>query len=163
MIYPLDGSDESEVLETLKRQAPHQLFVTWWNAIAKDAGLVICTDTFRNRSPEVQRVCDEGILEHLATLEKALASNPWYSGANDQGWVADLDWFLKDGKWQQVAKIGEGHTAKPMSYKQALNEYTKLKGTSAGFPGDLFEHIGNKKWRKTSGVNAQAESQPKTT
>ncbi len=146
LLIPLDGTDENQVLDTLRRKSPEQLFITWWNSLAKDISLIVAPEQKPGRPQQVRRVISEGILDHLAQLEKALRSNPWYSGANDRQWVATLDWLLKPNKWQQVVDFGPGKQHKPMSYQAALRKWEKMKGTSGGFPGDLFEPIGNGRW-----------------
>jgi len=144
-IYPLSG-DESKSEEVLEGMGVEQLLVTWWNGIAKDAGLIIALPV-HSLTPHVSRVIEEGILDRLADLAKALRTNPYYSGANDLKWVATLQWLLRNGKWQQVCQIGQGASMKPVTFKKAV-EHCEQKGHSTNKPGCLFDHIpGTQLWQ----------------
>ena len=136
--------DESEVLETLKRQKPHQLIQTWWNAMAQDFGLQVCNHINPARKDHMQRAMAEGMLDHLGKIEQALRSNPYYSGQNPRNKAADLDWFLKPGKWQQVISFGSGSHKKEYTYKEALAHCQKLNITK-DVPGCLFDFDQEKK------------------
>jgi len=144
-IYPLNGDSEKLDFELLKRQAPHELFVTWWNAVARQHGLVVCNQKKAGRSKEVARVISEGFLENLPQVERGLKENPWYAGANDQGWVADIEWILKPGKWQQVARFVSTKKARAFTYKEAL-DYCQKHMLSPDLPKH-FEQVEGKKWR----------------
>ena len=139
LIYPLDGQDEKEVLETLKRQKPHELIVTWWNAMAQDIGLTVCGHQHPARKDHMDRCMTEGMLDNLAKLEHALRSNPYYSGKNDHNKAADIDWFLKPGKWQQVLGFGAGGNHKTeYTHKEAV-EYCQKIGKIKNMPANLFD------------------------
>ena len=144
-IYPLNGDSEKLDFEQLRRQAPHELFITWWNAIARQHGLTVCNHKKAGRSKAVARVMAEGIMEQLPAVEKGLKENPWYSGGNDKTWVADVDWLLKEGKWQQVARYVNQKKGRPLSYKEAL-AYCDKHMLSKDLP-QHFEQVEGKKWR----------------
>lgn len=151
LIYPLDGQDEKQVLETLKRQKPHELIVTWWNAMAQDIGLTVCNHLSPARKDHMQRAMTEGMLDNLAQLEQALRSNAYYSGKNEQGKAADLDWFLKPGKWQQVIDFGSGSGGslkKEYTYTEAIDYCVKFNGSHKDAPTCLFEITDKKTWIK---------------
>lgn len=139
-IYPLSGENENELLERLKLQNPSQLVVTWWNMVAKDHGFVLCTTDNFHRADRVAAAIENGFLDNLAKIEKALKENPWYSGKNDQGWIVSLDWLLQDGKIDQVLGFAAREIRRrSFSYSEALKHYESKKGRTAGFPGDMFE------------------------
>jgi len=146
LIYPLDGQDEKQVLETLKRQKPHELIVTWWNAMAQDVGLTVCGHSNPARKDHMDRAMAEGMLDHMAEIEQALRTNAYYSGKNPQNKAADIDWFLKPGKWQQVISFGGGAHKKEYSYKEAIQYCIKYNGSEKGAPTCLFEITDNKTW-----------------
>ncbi len=149
-IYPLNGDVEKLDFEQLRRQAPHELFITWWNAIARQHGLEVCTNKKAGRAKAVARVMSEGIMDHLVEVEKGLRENPWYSGANDKTWIASVDWLLTEGKWQQVARFVNQKRGRPLTYKEAL-KYCEKHMLSTDLPKhfEKVEQGGNKKplWR----------------
>lgn len=44
---------------------------------------------------------------------KALAASPWHRGANDRGWVADIDWLVSPSKWPRWCDIGRKNLTNP--------------------------------------------------
>lgn len=86
-----------------------QEFLDAWNALASAKGLAKANAMTSARTKALRVRCKDGRwLEGWREALARVASTPFLCGANERGWKADIDWFLKP---DSVTKILEGKYA----------------------------------------------------
>ena len=77
--------------------------VAIWNE-ATQGKLPQAKSTLKRQSVIQTRLKEPGWLPDFRAACSFLAETPWYTGANDQGWVATLDYALQVGKATELAE-----------------------------------------------------------